>query len=339
MRALLVLFLPLAVLSSCEKKETPVDRPPVTETVEIPMGSDYEKQYYFDLESNEVVKVASRFDWDLAFESSAEGYRVFINSYKFMFAYNTGSTNFDSIYTYNQFLRRWDEPTGELNKTAFGEWGMAEGSGGTYLGKGNVYIVDRGVGFDLTPVGYKKVLVNSLENGNYDIAFADLNSTVRNTFTIPKADGYHKAYMSFDNGGQIVTVAPRNDEWDLLFTRYTHVFYEPLPGFPPTDTLPYQVVGVFSNHQSGVEVATIPSAVFDSFSLADAASLTFSRFQNAIGFDWKNFTLNDENYVVDANRLYIIKTVEGNYYKLRFVEFYNNAGIKGYPTFEVQELR
>ena len=31
-------------------------------------------------------------------------------------------------------------------------------------------------------------------------------------------------------------------------------------------------------------------------------------------------------------------TVEHDY-KLRFVEFYNNAGVKGYPTFEVQELR
>lgn len=326
-------------LTSCEKKETPVDKPPVTETVEIPLGPQYESQYYFDLESNEVVKVASRFDWDLAFESSAEGYRVFINGYKFMFAYNTGRTNFDSTYTYNQLLRRWDEPTGELNKTAFGEWGMVEGSGSSYIGKGNVYIVDRGVDFNLNPVGYQKVLINSLSEGVYEISFGGLNSTQRTNFSIPKADGYHKVYMSFDNGGQIVNVTPPKADWDLLFTRYTHVFYEPLPGFPPTDTLPYQVVGVLSNHQSGVEVATLVSADFASFTLADAAPLTYSNFQNAIGFEWKNFTLNDENYVVDSERLYIIKTVEGNYYKLRFVEFYNNAGVKGYPTIEVQELR
>lgn len=334
------LLLPL-LLVSCEKEEKPVDKPPVVETVQIPMGANYENQYYFDLETNQTVKSVSRFGWDLAFEASPEGYRVFINGYKFMFAYNSGSTNFDSTYTYNILRRRWDEPTGELNKTAFGEWGTAEDVLGMYTGKGNVYIVDRGFDVGLNPLGYKKVLINSLANGVYEITFADLNSTQRTTFSIPTtiASGYHKIYMSFDNGGEIVSVQPSKDSWDLNFTRYTHVFYGPVPGFPPTDTLPYQVVGALSNYQSGVTVAKIDSADFASFTLQDAASLTFSTNQNAIGFDWKNFTISDENYVVTPEKLYIIKSVEGNYFKLRFVEFYNNAGTKGYPTFEVQELR
>lgn len=326
------------LISSCVKEEKPVDKPAVSQTVQIPLGANYEKQYYFDLESNQTITSASRFNWDLAFESTPEGHRVFLNGYKFMFAYNTGKTTFDSTYTYNGLLRRWDEPTGELDRTAFGEWGTPT-TGGNYAGKGFVYLVDRGFDVNVDTFGYRKVVINSLQDGVYSVSFGTLGSTIPTTFSIPKVEGYNKVYLSFDNGGEIVSVEPVSDAWDILFTRYTHVFYEPLPGFPPTDTLPYQVVGVLSNYTNGVEVAALDGADYASFTLADAANLTFSTEQDAIGYDWKNFTLNDENYVVEPQKLYIIKSLEGNYYKLHFVEFYNNAGTKGYPTFEVQELR
>ncbi len=324
-------------MASCLKDEKPVDKPAISQTVQIPLGATYENQYYFDLESNETVKSVPRFDWDLAFESSAEGYHVFINGYKFMFAYNTGKTKFDSTYTYNALLRRWDEPTGELDRTAFGEWGTTAGSNIT--GNGFVYLVDRGFNASLDTFGRRKVMINSLQDGAYSVSFGTLSSTTPITITVPKVDGYNKVYLSFDNGGEVVNIEPQKADWDIVFTRYTHVFYEPLPGFPPTDTLPYQVVGVLSNYLNGVTVAKVDSADYASFVLADAANLTFSADQDALGFDWKNFTLSDENYEVEPQQLYVIKSVEGNYYKLHFVEFYNNAGTKGFPTFEVQELR
>ncbi len=331
-----LLLLGTLVMSSCEKEEKPVDKP-VLETVQIPMGPQYENQYFFDLESNATAEVISRFNWDLAFESTADGYRVFINGSKFMFAYNTGSTQFDSTYAYNFLRRRWDEPNGDLTKTAFGEWGTIT-SPGEVTSNGNVYLVDRGYNASLDTFGYRKVVINSLTDGNYSISYGYLNSTTATTVTVPKADGYQRVYMVLDNNGQITSGEP-STTWDLNFTRYTHVFYGPVPGFPPTDTLPYQVVGVLSNYRDGVTVAKIDSADFNAFTLADAANLTFSANQDALGFDWKNFTLSDENYEVDPNKLYIIKSVEGTYFKLRFTEFYNNAGTKGYPTFEVEELR
>jgi hypothetical protein len=328
----------MALITSCVKDEKPVDKPSIVETVQIPMGAEYEDQFYFDLESNQTVKRVSRFDWDLAFESTADGNLVFINGYKFMFAYNTGKTKFDSTYTYSALLRRWDEPNGDLNKTAFGEWGDVA-SPGTVIGKGNIYLVDRGYNVNLDTFGLRKVMVNGLENGNYSVSFGTLNSATPTTVVIPKVEGYNKVFLSFDNGGEIVSIEPLKANWDINFTRYTHVFYGPVPGFPPTDTLPYQVVGVLGNYLNGVEVAKLDSADFATFTLADAASVTFSGEQDALGFDWKNFTLSDENYEVKPQKLYIIKSVEGNYYKLRFVEFYNNAGTKGYPTFEVQLLQ
>lgn len=325
-------------MSSCLKEDKPLDKPTVSQTVQIPLGPNYEDQYYFDLETNESVIGVSRFNWDLAFESTPEGYRVFINGFKFMFAYNTGKTKFDSTYTYNALLRKWDEPTGDLNKTAFGEWGTAT-AGGNYVGNGTVYLVDRGYGVNLDTFGYRKVVINGLQDGTYSISFGTLDATTPATFSIPKVAGFNKVFMSFDNGGEVVEVEPASNSWDINFTRYTHVFYGPVPGFPPTDTLPYQVVGALSNYSNGVEVAKVDSADYNSFSLADAANLSFSSNQDALGFDWKNFTLSDENYVVEPQKLYIIKSVEGNYFKLHFVEFYNNTGSKGYPTFEVQELR
>jgi len=36
--------------------------------------------------------------------------------------------------------------------------------------------------------------------------------------------------------------------------------------------------------------------------------------------------------------VFIIKEISGNYYKLRFVDYYNDAGEKGYAKFEIEGL-
>ena len=47
----------LAMMSSCFKEEKPLLRPPVgaAEVVEIPLTSKYDKQFYFDLFTNQIL--------------------------------------------------------------------------------------------------------------------------------------------------------------------------------------------------------------------------------------------------------------------------------------------
>ena len=54
------------------------------------------------------------------------------------------------------------------------------------------------------------------------------------------------------------------------------------------------------------------------------------------GFDWKKF--DGSNYSITPNLTFIIETSSNRYFKLRFTDFYNSSGVKGYPTFEIQEL-
>ena len=54
--------------------------------------------------------------------------------------------------------------------------------------------------------------------------------------------------------------------------------------------------------------------------------------------DWKEYDFDNEHYTVLPDKIYVLKTSIGYYYKLRFIDFYNSTGEKGYPTFEFLRL-
>ena len=65
---------------------------------------------------------------------------------------------------------------------------------------------------------------------------------------------------------------------------------------------------------------------------------TFTNYWDEIGYDWKIRNSQDNSFTIDANKSYILKTTEELFYKIRFTDFYNSSGVKGYPTFEIQKL-
>jgi hypothetical protein len=36
--------------------------------------------------------------------------------------------------------------------------------------------------------------------------------------------------------------------------------------------------------------------------------------------------------------VYVVRTSEGLFYKIHFIDFYNETGLKGYPKFEIAAL-
>jgi hypothetical protein len=60
-----------------------------------------------------------------------------------------------------------------------------------------------------------------------------------------------------------------------------------------------------------------------------------------MGFDWKVYDFNNQRYKARDFVNYIIKSkgnMPGNVWKMRFTDFYNNRGQKGFPVFEVKKL-
>jgi len=64
----------------------------------------------------------------------------------------------------------------------------------------------------------------------------------------------------------------------------------------------------------------------------------FTNMQNKIGYDWKSYNFSSKSYNVNPNITYIITDIDGRYFKLHFIDFYNDNREKGNPKFEIQEL-
>jgi hypothetical protein len=67
--------------------------------------------------------------------------------------------------------------------------------------------------------------------------------------------------------------------------------------------------------------------------------VAFSPSYEEIGFDWKIWSLTANKYTVDQNKVYVIIDSKGDYYKLKFVDFYDDQGRKGYPKMAWEILK
>jgi len=324
-KKILCLILSISLIS-CEKNEIPKDftaRNVVTD--QISLESDYKYQIFYDLGTKSVVSQNLKIDWDLAFESSKDGFHIIINSSTFSGLSYIDSNNFNEIIT-NQTVQNldwsWDNPNGNLNSTAFGD----------FRNKNGFFILDRGSyqGQNLNVInrGYKKIQIDTVNNEFYSITYANLDNSEYNTINIFKEDNKNFIFFSF-NKNNTVNIQPPPNEWDLIFSQYTHLFNN-------NETPSYLVTGVLSNH--GVLIAKDTLSSFEEITYNDAINYSFASNADEIGYNWKEYSFDNNSYNVKSNINYIIIDKQEKYYKLRFIDFYNEFGEKGYPTFEIQEL-
>jgi len=315
------LVLQALLLSSCEVKELPVplhDAGNVI-TATVDMSASYKWQIYYSLETNTMINKAAKSSWDLGFESGDEGYHIILNTSKFMYAYNTHHTDFSAVTDTAGFAngKRWDEPSGNLDSTAIGDWRTA----------GEVYIIDRG--YDETGVqqGFRKIMFTAVSTTEYVVKYARMNGAGEVTFHVTKDNACNFSFLALTATGAQVIVEPPKDQWDLCFTQYTHIFYNP--------TMPYLVTGCLHNryNTTAIKETTKP---FTTLNFSDTYDYTFSSAINTIGYDWKTFS--GTTYSTDPNICYLIKTSKGHFFKLHFIDFYNATGDKGNPKWEFQAL-
>lgn len=335
MRNLLCYFALLLLFASCEKEDDPVTLPPPGElqTMTAEMGNSYDNQVYVDLETGTQTVVPYR-SYDLAFEASANGFRIYLNTGKLMFVLNTGSTD---ITTADTTGGTWKTDPDHLydDSTAFGDWKDVTGNS---LNK--VYVIDRGRTEHFGAARWRKMQVLSVNATEYKIKFSAMNNTGVTEFTIPKDNNYSLIYFSFENNGKMVTVAPQKNLWDLVFTKFTHTYYtEPVNS-------PYRyyiVTGALLNRWAGCtnlimqQDSTPYFMPFESVSGQDMINLPFDNRAAVIGFDWKLYDFN-LGYIIYNDRYYLLYDTSGFYYKIRFLDFYDSIGNKGACSFEYQRL-
>ena len=322
----------LLIFSSCEKKDKAVVLPPPgpSKVSEIELGSSYENQVYYDIDSNKTFSSKNR-SWELAFESNDHGWHIKLNGGLLVKAINTNCRNWDTTYTKN-YLFLSDANNGDLDSTAIGEWGFRGPPFPMVLkGKGYIYIIDRG-DTRAAKERYKKFQIHFVDDRRYKIKYANLDGSDLDSAIIMKNDSKNFVYFNFENGGTYLSeIEPTRNKWDILFTSYAQIYHEYNP------PLSYIVRGVLLN-PNVVCCAKDSTTGYENLNLSFVKTLKYYKQDDVIGYDWKTYSQTSSKYVTRSHVTYIIKSKKGYYYKLRFIDYYNNKGEKGYPKFEFQRL-
>tara|TARA_B100001287_G_scaffold256222_1_gene240931 strand:- start:2376 stop:3323 length:948 start_codon:yes stop_codon:yes gene_type:complete len=306
----------LLVLFSCEKEELPIQPhiPGNSEVNQISLLPDYSRQVFYHLNKNETVSENTKTDWDLLFYENNEEHHIILNSSTYAKSASV-DLEFDSEINISELDFISDSPEG-IN------------SG---LSITNIYsktiVVDRGFNLNGTQRGYKKFNILEINNEYIDLIIANLDNSQYEEVRIHKELGKEKYTYSFDDG--VVSIFPEDMSWDLLFTQYTHIF---------NDGTTYLLTGVLTNYLNNVTVSIDTINEFNLINFSDIDNYNFSSNQDFIGYGWKNYNHSSGVFTIIENINYIIKDVNGFYFKMRFIDYYNESGEKGYPKFEIQKL-
>lgn len=329
----------LIALAGCLPQDSIIELPeyrPGETKVNFMDESIYSHVAYFDLSADTFVSVHPKILWDLSFENSPNGWHVILNSSKRMYAANTGTKDF-AAYTNlsGSEVWRWDNSGGYLDSTALVNW--VKISATDTLSHDSVYVLNLGVDEEGIQQGYKKIQFLGIKNGVYSFRFGDVADNSGTVYHLAK-DG-NSAYRMFSlaASGAELNIEPPKKSWDLLFAQYTTILYT-----NEGDPVPYFVQGVSINRTGGVEVAIDTSLKFNAVKIENVSALDFTDRKDIIGHEWKTVKVNIETmqavYTVDTTKVFIVKDVDGWYYKFRFLSYVNQLNEKGFTTFEFQRL-
>lgn len=310
------------LLGGCMKDELPVPKQPRGGVVECVarVGPGYDLQLWFDFSTYSVVAQNSKMDWDLAFESAPEGWQVRLNYSRLMRAHVSQAAWEQATDTVG-FGNTWkvDLPDGRADSVAVGDWRDGQ----------PIHIVDMGYDVMGMSIGLRKLQILASSPTSFEFRTANMDGTDTRQYTVMKDPARPYTHFSLASEATVI-IAPPIGEYDLVFTQYTEQFR------PPDPYQAYLVTGVLSGY-SGARVAQL-AGDFAAVTLDDTLSHPFRDDQDIIGYDWKDYSFETGFYEVYSDQVYIIQTRSGYFYKLHFVDYYDEQGLKGSPKFEVVPL-
>lgn len=337
MRKLLLFSSLILLLASCEKEEIPLaspvgnnESPADTSTGgsivqkgvlisgSVNIGEKYSKQVWYDLGTNSIVKTNLRMDWDLAFDCNVDNSIMYLNSALNASVAFTNETDFENVSSDAGLTYVYEHHSGKKDSLAVGDVSNLR----------NVMIIDRGTSPSGKSIGKWKAQITLVENEAYYLTYAKLDGSKQQTAIISKAPQYNKVAYSFTTNESIQIEPPKTD-YDLCFTQFTYIFIVP----PQV----YSVNGAIINSYN-TEVAKEFQKNFSKITKQDAQNLFYSTNLDVIGNHWKEFDLQNNIYNIFSDKNYLIKDASGNLFKLHFLDFYDENGVKGAPYFEYVRL-
>jgi len=315
------------LLSSCFQEDEMV---PSHETGDLTvgvaqMGPYYGRQIYYDLTGNLEVASNPVAAWDLSFESASGGWEIRLNTSMFMYAGNSYDTAFSEPLSPGGLEMVFDASSGNPDSTAIGDWTYETGEG--TFSKKQVYLLDLGSNELGIARGTLKVQFG-ISGEDYTVRYGDPGSDT--TVVIQRDPSRRIVHFSFQNG--VLDLEPPTDTWSLLFTRYTTMLVT-----DDGEYYPYIVAGVLLNPEK-VSAAPDMEKEFGELDLADTLALVLRTDADVIGYSWKEYDFDGGFYTIVPGKQFMIRNRDGYYYKLRFIDFYNDTGEKGFPKFEFVRL-
>jgi len=317
------LLIVVGLFVSCKKGELPVPLPDKGDilTAQAVLSPTYENQVYFNLSTGESVGTSHRSDWDLGFSCTQTPY-IILNTAKVMLASRVDGKTFNEITDISTIEENQETDRGSGNIDSLAIKG------------GSIFLIDRGRDNGVHQ-GYFKLEISEHTPQFFKGRVANIDGSNEQTITINKDNAYNFAFLKWHDTEAITTplVEPKKDTWDLVFTQFVHVFYEP-------SFMRYSVVGCLTNPYQ-TKSLLVKEQSFNEINIVSAQNLTLSTDRDEIGHDWKQFVFTPAPgvFLVDNTKNYVIETQEGLFYKLRFVDFYDpSTGEKGTAVFEYVPL-
>ena len=318
-----------SIFSSCEKKEDAVVLPKSNDSLQletVSLGQNYDKQIFLNIDTKQQTVIENN-SWDLYFDADEKGHSVFINGGKNILIANSGLTKFAPLTNPSSLTWRWDAASGIEDSLVLKNWCNKI----THTGNDSVYVIDRGM--QITDnTRYMLFKIVSVDDLRYQLKISEIDgSNVRDVCILKDKTKAH-VYFSFDNGGTYLNIEPNIDNWHISFLRYRWVYLE----FNPP--LLYTVTGIYINNKR-VTAAVDSSMQFSSINANSCMQMNFCTNRDIMGFDWKVYNFQTGKYVTRNFVNYVLITNNPlKYRKLRFIDFYDDNGLKGTPRFEVQGM-
>ena len=327
---LLIIIVSISLVACFEEIDTDKLKK-TTEQVFISQNNIYGNVTFYKIYENTTQEVINRDlgKWDLAFQSAETGDIVLVNYTVSAKAIKTGISDFSAVDK-GTVEDLFDSDDWKFNDPAYSnikdsialkDWKDKE-----------VYLVYRG-NTSLPQEAYYKIQFISETDNSYTFKYAHVESAEEIEKTIQRTEGLANIYFSFEDDST-VEYEPNIKEWDFYFAPY-YGWYETLTAGVYS---PYNLTGVMINNEGGVRVAQIfdDNIAYEDIDLNMAENLIYSDWKGSIGSTWKKIPSTENPvYHMDISKKYVIKLYDGNYYKLRFLDFYNTEGEKGYTSFEL----
>ena len=162
--------------------------------------------------------------------------------------------------------------------------------------------------------------------GNTEITITEKAGQLVST-TVDASSNDAWIYLDMESKMQVSPMVPQDSlEWDLGFQRFKVKTNSGISGKGNMEVAKLSGIDFDSLETAPVAGYTIDATDSDDMDKdPDYAFLGPSSWYN---YDGATHQLTPNDYV------YVIKTVEGNYYKLKFTNYYDMAGTSGYPSFD-----